>query len=81
MLMQLKITFARSLVKKNKVRNGVQQFKCYVCKKQFTGGERKDFSALASQYVKGKQTYSDLSKLYGVSVSAIKRKFKFSIVR
>jgi hypothetical protein len=63
-------------VKKNGLLNGVQHYKCHVCKRQFHGGSRIDVAQLWQQYVFGKQTYLDLAKQYQVSESTVKRKLK-----
>jgi hypothetical protein len=63
-------------VKKNGLLNGVQRYKCHVCKRHFHGGHRLDVANLWHQYVFGKQTYRDLAEQFGVSESTIKRKLK-----
>ena len=63
-------------MKKNGLLNGVQRYKCHVCKRHFHGGRRIDVAQLWQQYVFGKQTYLELAKQYQVSESTIKRKLK-----
>lgn len=54
--------------------NGVQRYKCINCGKQFIGGERINNAQLWEEYVKGKQTYSQLSNRYNCSIKTIQRR-------
>jgi len=58
---------------KNGQKGVKQQYKCAVCGKQFTGGERLSSAELWQQYHSHKQTIRELSDRYGVSESTIKR--------
>lgn len=49
-------------------------YKCYVCKKQFIGGNRINIDELWVEYSKGKQTYKQLAKKYNCSGRTIQRK-------
>ncbi len=49
-------------------------YKCYVCKKQFLGGNRIHIAELWIAYSKGKQTYKKLAKKYNCSTRTIQRK-------
>lgn len=49
-------------------------YKCYVCKKQFLGGNRINIDELWVEYSKGKQTYKQLAKKYNCSRRTIQRK-------
>ena len=49
-------------------------YKCYVCKKQFLGGNRINIAKLWEEYSKGKQTYKQLAKKYNCSKRTIQRK-------
>ena len=63
-----------SITKKNGKKNGIQQFKCHVCGKQFLGGYRISTAELWDEYSSGKQTYAQLSKKYQCSIRTISRK-------
>ena len=59
-------------------------YKCYVCKKQFSGGNRQNSSTIWNEYINGKQTYEQLAKKYNCSKRTIQRKIdlhKVSIPR
>ena len=60
--------------------NGVQRFKCVICNKQFIGGQRLNNAELWQEYVKGKQTYLQLSIKYGCSIKTIQRRIDQHIV-
>lgn len=49
-------------------------YKCYLCKRQFVGGERLIAEKIWEAYSLGKQTYVQLSKQYGCSTKTIQRK-------
>lgn len=49
-------------------------YKCYICKKQFLGGNRINIDQLWVEYSKGKQTYKQLAKKYNCSRRTIQRK-------
>lgn len=49
-------------------------YKCYVCKKQFSGGNRQNSSTIWNEYINGKQTYEQLAKQYNCSKRTIQRK-------
>ena len=49
-------------------------YKCYICKKQFLGGNRINIEQVWLEYTKGKQTYLQLSKKYNCSRRTIQRK-------
>jgi len=49
-------------------------YKCYICKKQFLGGDRINIATLWAEYSKGKQTYTQLAKKYNCSKRTIQRK-------
>jgi hypothetical protein len=49
-------------------------YKCYVCKKQFSGGNRQNSSTIWNEYINGKQTYEQLAKKYNCSKRTIQRK-------
>ncbi len=59
---------------KNGIRNGKQMYKCYICKKQFLGGNRVNIGILWVEYSKGKQTYKQLAKKYNCSKRTVQRK-------
>ena len=70
------------ITKKNGLKNGKQQYKCYNCGKQFLGGNRILNEVLWQEYLEGKQTYSQLSAKYGCSIKTIQRKLDdFGVVR
>ena len=48
-------------------------YKCHVCGRQFLGGERRDPERMLSEYLRGKQTYSQLAEKYGCSEKTIRR--------
>ena len=54
--------------------NGVQRYRCWVCRKQFLGGNRIDSATLWREYSELKQTYAQLAERYGCSPRTIKRK-------
>lgn len=54
--------------------NGVQRYRCWVCGKQFVGGERIDTARLWQEYTGHKQAYSQLAERYGCSPRTIKRR-------
>jgi len=60
--------------KKNGFVQGKQLYKCNSCGKQFLGGERIIPSVLWEEYLRGKQTYLQLSKKYNCSKRTIQRK-------
>ncbi len=60
--------------------NGVQRYKCVICSKQFLGGLRLNNAELWQEYVKGKQTYLQLSVKYGCSTKTIQRRIDQHIV-
>lgn len=60
--------------------NGVQRFKCVLCNKQFVGGTRLKNAEIWQEYVKGKQTYAQLSVKYGCSIKTIQRRIDQHIV-
>ena len=53
--------------------NGRQLYKCHACKRQFLGGSRRDPDTILSEYLGGKQTYSQLAEKYGCSEKTIQR--------
>lgn len=55
-------------------------YKCYVCKKQFLGGNRINITELWEEYSKGKQTYKQLAKKYNCSKRTIQRKIDLHLV-
>lgn len=48
-------------------------YKCHACRRQFIGGERRDPDTILSEYLSGKQTYSQLALKYGCSWKTIQR--------
>ena len=62
------------------VRNGVrgrkQLYKCKVCGRRFSGGERRDKSQVITDYIEGKQTVAQLACKYGVNEKTIRRDLK-----
>lgn len=54
--------------------NGVQRYRCWVCGKQFLGGNRIDVAELWREYAELKQTYAQLAEKHGCSSRTIKRK-------
>lgn len=61
-------------MKKNGFVNGVQRYKCAICDKQFIGGERLNNAQIWQEYVKGKQTYLQLSTKYNCSIKTVQRR-------
>ena len=55
-------------------------YKCYICKKQFLGGNRINITELWEEYSKGKQTYKQLAKKYNCSKRTIQRKIDLHLV-
>ena len=51
----------------------MQIYKCKDCGSRFRGGKRRDKSQVITDYIEGKQTLSQLSEKYGVSVRTISR--------
>lgn len=51
-------------------------YKCHVCGKQFIGGRRINSQELWDEYLRGKQTYRQLSIKYNCSKRTIQRKIK-----
>ena len=51
-------------------------YKCYVCGKQFRGGNRIKPEIFWYEYLVNKQTYKDIGVRYGVSESTVKRKIR-----
>ena len=49
-------------------------YKCHYCGKQFLGGIRLNNEEIWNDYVKGKQTYAQLSKKYNCSIRIIQRR-------
>ena len=62
--------------KKNGVRKGVQLYKCKDCGHQFRSGIDVSADDLWIAYQQGKQTISELSACYGMSVSTVKRRLQ-----
>lgn len=60
--------------------NGVQRYKCVICFKQFIGGQRINNAEIWEEYVKGKQTYLQLSVKHGCSVKTIQRRIDQHLV-
>lgn len=54
--------------------NGKQRYKCHLCNRIFTGGNRIDLATLWKEYLSGKQTYTQLAKKYNCSSKTIQRK-------
>lgn len=54
--------------------NGQQRYRCRECGRRFTDNHRIDPNKLYDEYLYGKQTYAQLSRRHGVSVSTIQRK-------
>ena len=54
--------------------HGVQRYRCWVCGKQFLGGNRIDLATLWREYSELKQTYAQLAERYGCSPRTIKRR-------
>ena len=52
---------------------GRQLYKCHACGRQFLGGIRRVPAIIFSEYLQGKQTYSQLAKKYKCSEKTIKR--------
>ena len=58
---------------RNGTRNGIQLYKCSVCKHQFRKFIELSLTDLWNKYQDGKQTIKELSIFYKVSESTIKR--------
>ena len=54
-------------------RGRTQRYKCKDCGRRFDGGIRRDKSRVITDYVKGKQTLSQLAFKYDVSERTIRR--------
>ena len=61
---------------KNGVRKGVQLYKCQDCGYQFRGRVEVSEDVLWNAYLQEKQTISELSERFGMSVSTIKRRLQ-----
>ena len=62
--------------KKNGVRRCVQLYKCQDCGYQFRGRVEVSEDVLWNAYLQEKQTISELSERFGMSVSTIKRRLQ-----
>lgn len=51
-------------------------YKCKVCDRRFSGGERRDKAQVITDYIEGKQTLVQLAARYGVSEKTIRRDLK-----
>ena len=51
-------------------------YKCKVCGRRFSGGERRNKSQVITDYIDGKQTVAQLAAKYGVSEKTIRRDLK-----
>ena len=51
-------------------------YKCKVCGRRFSGGERRDKSQVITDYIEGKQTVAQLAARYHVSEKTIRRDLK-----
>lgn len=60
--------------RKHGTRNGVQLYKCSLCKRQFRAGGDVPAETLWEEYLTGKQTVSALARRYGTSESTVKRR-------
>ncbi len=60
-------------IKKNGTRNGVQLYKCLVCKHQFSSGNIEHHADLWNAYQNHKQTIQQLAKQRNISPSSVKR--------
>ena len=58
---------------RNGHKEGLQQYRCKCCGRQFLEVERRDKTQVITDYIEGKQTLSQLSEKYGVSVRTISR--------
>ena len=58
---------------RNGHKEGLQQYRCKCCGRQFLEVERRDKSQVITDYIEGKLTLSQLSEKYGVSVRTISR--------
>lgn len=58
---------------KNGHNQGRQLYRCKSCGRQFLEGERRNKSQIITDYIEGKQTLSQLSEKYDVSVRTISR--------
>lgn len=63
-----------SITKKNGFLRGKQMYKCYICKRQFSAGNRVEIEVVWKEYCEGKQTYEQLAKKYNCSKKTIQRK-------
>lgn len=61
---------------KNGKRKGIQLYVCRECRYQFRNSKETSLSALWIAYQDGKQTISELARLYDVSDSTIKRRLR-----
>ena len=61
-------------MKKNGHKNGVQIYKCWRCGRQFLGGERVSGEELWDEYVRSRQTYSQLAEKHGCSAKTVQRR-------
>ena len=61
------------MVVKNGHNQGRQLYRCKSCGRQFLEGNRRDKFQVITDYIEGKQTLSQLSEKYGVSVRTISR--------
>ena len=59
---------------------GKQRYKCHTCKRQFIDRVKIDKSKLWTDYISGKQTYSQLSLTYGISKRTVQRYLESIIV-
>ncbi len=51
---------------KNGRRNGKQFYKCKSCERQFVGGKRLSEEQLKTEYIEGKQTFTQLAQKYTI---------------
>lgn len=61
--------------------NGVQRYKCSLCKKQFLGGKRLKSDQIWQDYILGKQTYAQLAQKYNCSIKTIQRKIDSHLIQ
>ena len=69
------------ITKKNGKKCGVQLYKCYLCGRQFLGGNRLSSIDIWEEYTKGKQTYEQLADKYCCSTKTIQRKLDSVILK
>lgn len=62
------------ITKKDGHVNGVQRYKCFVCKRTFLGGVRLSIKDIWAEYTTGKQTYKQLGDKHTCSARTIQRK-------